>query len=256
MSDLTLTPDAKGSWRVAAAGLALTVGILLLAVAAGLAAANLFDLWASVDEPRAFRAGEPEALSTMRLACFFVAFQGVATFLAFVAAQHIDVRSERLLRFNVPQRPWVSAFAAVAVLLTIALVYGGLIWRLDRASFSNDIGMFSEMARSDVWWMLLLTAGIGAPIAEEILFRGLLFGTLRQSRAGASGAAVISAFLWAALHANYSFYGLIAIGLIGIYLAYLRERTGSLFLPIVCHGAYNTLVVLLLAFTPQYYFAA
>jgi membrane protease YdiL (CAAX protease family) len=57
--------------------------------------------------------------------------------------------------------------------------------------------------------------------------------------------------MWALLHANYSIYGLTAITLIGIYLALIRERTGTLLTPIVCHGAYNSLIVLILAFAPN-----
>ena len=62
-----------------------------------------------------------------------------------------------------------------------------------------------------------------------------------------SGAALVTAVMWALLHANYSVYGLVAITLIGLYLAWLRERTGTLLTPIVCHGAYNSLIVLALA---------
>jgi membrane protease YdiL (CAAX protease family) len=57
--------------------------------------------------------------------------------------------------------------------------------------------------------------------------------------------------MWALLHANYSIYGLAAITLIGIYLALIRERTKTLLTPIVCHGAYNSLIVLVLAFAPN-----
>jgi membrane protease YdiL (CAAX protease family) len=105
--------------------------------------------------------------------------------------------------------------------------------------------------KARTWWLVLIAAGIGAPIAEECLFRGLMFGTLRRTSLGIGGAAAVSAILWALLHANYSIYGVTAITLIGIYLALVRERTGSLLTPIVCHGAYNSLIVLVLAFAPN-----
>ena len=57
--------------------------------------------------------------------------------------------------------------------------------------------------------------------------------------------------MWASVHSNYSVYGLTAIFLIGLYLAYLREKTGSLIAPIVCHGYYNASIVMVLAFAPQ-----
>jgi membrane protease YdiL (CAAX protease family) len=57
--------------------------------------------------------------------------------------------------------------------------------------------------------------------------------------------------MWALLHAHYSVYGIAAITLIGIYLALVREKTGTLLTPIVCHGVYNSLIVLILAFAPN-----
>ena len=42
-----------------------------------------------------------------------------------------------------------------------------------------------------------------------------------------------------------------AITLIGIYLALVREKTGTLLVPIVCHGVYNSMIVLMLAFAPD-----
>ena len=78
---------------------------------------------------------------------------------------------------------------------------------------------------------MVLAAGVGAPLAEECLFRGLLYGALRRSPLGAIGAAVVTAVMWALLHTSYSVYGLVAITLIGLYLAYVRERTGTLLTP-------------------------
>jgi membrane protease YdiL (CAAX protease family) len=135
--------------------------------------------------------------------------------------------------------------------MVLAFLYGSLIFALDREAFRNDMSPFAELMKARTWWLVLIAAGIGAPIAEECLFRGLLFGTLRRTPLGIGGAAAVSAILWALLHANYSIYGVTAITLIGIYLALVRERTGSLLTPIVCHGAYNSLIVLVLAFAPN-----
>jgi membrane protease YdiL (CAAX protease family) len=57
--------------------------------------------------------------------------------------------------------------------------------------------------------------------------------------------------MWAMLHTSYSVYGIIAIMLIGLYLAYVRERTGSLLTPMICHGAYNSAIALTLALSPD-----
>ena len=57
--------------------------------------------------------------------------------------------------------------------------------------------------------------------------------------------------MWASLHVNYSVYGLVAIFLIGLYLARLRHTSGSLIAPIIGHSVYNAMIVLVLASTPD-----
>ena len=121
----------------------------------------------------------------------------------------------------------------------------------DKNALRHDMQPFAEMMKSRTWWLVLIAAGIGAPLAEECLFRGLLYGALRRTPFGFTGAA--------ARHRRH--VGGAARQLfdlrpgrdhaIGLYLALLRERTGTLLTPIVCHGAYNSLIVLVLAFAPD-----
>ncbi len=117
---------------------------------------------------------------------------------------------------------------------------------------ANSILMvtFAEMARSRSWWVLLLAAGLGAPLAEEMLFRGFLYSGLRASPLGFAGTALVTALFWTSLHATYSPYGLVLLLMIGLYFAWLRERSGSVWLSIAAHAVYNGLIVLALAFAP------
>ena len=83
-----------------------------------------------------------------------------------------------------------------------------------------------------------------APIAEEALFRGLLFGALRR-RLPFIGAAGISGALFGAAHlanGDFAVAGLLAF--FGILLAFLYERTGSLGPPIALHMLNNALAML------------
>ena len=56
--------------------------------------------------------------------------------------------------------------------------------------------MFDELL---LFW-LAFPACIGAPLAEELVFRGQLFAALARSRAGFSGATLITSALWSLLH--------------------------------------------------------
>jgi membrane protease YdiL (CAAX protease family) len=240
-----------GTWSSAALALIVALVIVRLAAAGGVGAAVAFDHWARLSPPRAFAAGEMSALLTARLAASLLVFQCITLLLVFAARDRLRPFRGALLRFALPQDGVRTILAATLTLLALAALYGGLVYTFDRPAFSHDVGPFVELMKSRTWWLLVLAAGVGAPIAEECLFRGLLYGVLRQTPVGILGATIVTALTWAMMHAHYSVYGLVAITLIGFYLAYLRERTGTLVTPIVCHGAYNTFIMLTLAFAPD-----
>ncbi len=88
--------------------------------------------------------------------------------------------------------------------------------------------------------MTLLLACVIGPIAEEIIFRGILFSALR-TRMSALAAMLISGSLFAAVHTNL--IGFLPIVALGVLLADRYERTGSLAGPIAIHIAHNTLLM-------------
>jgi membrane protease YdiL (CAAX protease family) len=250
LQDPASPPTSLPTWRGAGLVLAVAVAIVLLAMTAGFAAAAVFDVWAHADEPRAFAAGETTALLTARVSASLGAFQGVTMLLVLASNARLPA-GHSLLRFDMPAGGLRTIAIAVLILLAAAGLYGGLIYTFDRWALEHDMATFAELMKSRNWWLLVLVAAVGAPVAEECLFRGLLYGTLRQSPLGAIGAAVVTAFMWAMLHTSYSIYGILAIMLIGLYLAYVRERTGSLQTPMICHCAYNSAIALSLAFLPD-----
>jgi membrane protease YdiL (CAAX protease family) len=81
-----------------------------------------------------------------------------------------------------------------------------------------------------------------APLAEEALFRGLLYGGLR-TRLPAWLAAVISAVLFGGAHMNASLF--LPLALAGLILAMVYERTHSLWPSTVAHATLNGISVLL-----------
>lgn len=245
------SPARLRPWRDALLALLVAGLILVVASAAGYAAGMLFDAWTAFDTPRAFAAGEPEALTTSRLAFYLIVFQAVTVALVFVASRRFGTAEAPLLRFEMPRAGATTLAVAALVQISVAMLYAKFVYSMDPQAFGHDLGLFAELMKSRTWWLLLIAAGIGAPLAEECLFRGFLYGTLKRTPFATSGATVITSVLWALLHASYSPYGLIAIGLTGFYFAYLREKTGTVLTSMVCHGAYNSLIVLALAFAPE-----
>jgi membrane protease YdiL (CAAX protease family) len=256
VEDHASAPGALLSWKWVTLALVAAGAIVALGALAGIGATTAFDVWSRLDEPRAFAAGETEALLTARVAVSLFAFQ-IVTVVLVVAVNAFFARSgTSFLRFGMPEGGVKTLVLATLGLIALAFLYGGFVFAFDRDAFSHDILPFADLMKARTWWLVLIAAGIGAPIAEECLFRGLIYGALRRTYLGIGGAAAATAIMWAFLHANYSMYGIAAITLIGIYLALVREKTRSLLTPIVCHGAYNSLIVLILAFAPNSSFVA
>jgi len=89
-----------------------------------------------------------------------------------------------------------------------------------------------------------VAAVVLAPVCEEALFRGVLFGGLRR-RFAFWPAASISALLFAVMHGDP--VRLPALFVTGLFLAGVFERTRRLAAPMVAHLTLNLIAVLFLA---------
>ena len=81
-----------------------------------------------------------------------------------------------------------------------------------------------------------------APIAEEIAFRGMVFGVLRQKLA-LPVALIVQAVIFGVFHGNIA-QGLMAFGL-GCLLAWVYLRSGSIICAMLVHFAFNGTTVLI-----------
>jgi membrane protease YdiL (CAAX protease family) len=93
-------------------------------------------------------------------------------------------------------------------------------------------------------WVVLSIIGlvILAPVAEELIFRGLLFNRLRTNL-GLIGAILISAGPFAVLHVQYGWKQMAMIFLDGVILGLAYYFSGSLGLAILMHGIGNLYAV-------------
>ncbi len=78
---------------------------------------------------------------------------------------------------------------------------------------------------------------LAAPIVEELLFRGFLQSAVRIN-CGKLQTLLISGFVFALVHWNAHVF--LQIFVLGLLLAYLFEKTGSLVAPITVHICHNT----------------
>jgi uncharacterized protein len=85
---------------------------------------------------------------------------------------------------------------------------------------------------------------IVAPVLEELVFRGLIFGTLRRGLSVWTSA-VLSAAVFAVAH-GYGAWGFASVFFSGVLWALAYERTGSLLPPILAHAATNLMTAAVL----------
>ncbi len=141
----------------------------------------------------------------------------------------------------------VGAVMAQPVLLVaglLTMVFGPLV------GIEFEVQRLLFDARHVPGWgfgVLFVSAVVVAPVTEEVLFRGFLYGTLRQ-RFGPLGAISLSAAIFSVLHGHPSAF--LSLFVIGFLLAYLYERTGSLTASIAAHALNNlhTMVVVLVVY--------
>lgn len=93
-----------------------------------------------------------------------------------------------------------------------------------------------------------LFAAIAGPVIEELFFRGFMYNAVKK-RIGVFWAALITAAFFAMLHAHaVGFFPILAIGLL---LAYLYEKTGTLVASITVHVMHNLSMVALVFLVKQ-----
>lgn len=108
--------------------------------------------------------------------------------------------------------------------------------------FPNDLEETSQALYSEAIWVQILAMVIGAPIVEELIFRGLIFKRMR-TYCGFLSAAIVSSLCFGVFHGRIiqGVYGFI----IGFILAAIFEKTKSLKMCILFHLVANATSVAL-----------
>ncbi len=117
-----------------------------------------------------------------------------------------------------------------------------LVTMMDIALLSNGYQRTAENFYSAAVPVQIVCIGVIIPIAEELMYRGLLFKRFRE-KGMFWGAAFWSALIFGLSHSNTLQF--LYAGLMGILLAYFYEIFGTIKLPIIFHVAANLSGILL-----------
>jgi membrane protease YdiL (CAAX protease family) len=127
---------------------------------------------------------------------------------------------------------WMAA--AIGAYLFLAFLYATLIGGPHQKDIAKGFGAIP---------IQVLLIVVAAPVSEEVCFRGMLFGGLRE-RLPRIVAALISALIFGGLHAITGISAVPPLVVFGFILALLYEKTGSIVPGILLHMLNNSVALL------------
>jgi membrane protease YdiL (CAAX protease family) len=181
-----------------------------------------------------------------------LAFQGMTwVLISFFLRQHqmswpdaFGLHRMELNRAWFPAVPVVIAFLPVAWLLQSVSIHAltKFGWQPE-----NETAV-TVLTSAKAWWLRaylgVFTVVIG-PVAEEFIFRGILYPFIKQ-RGWPRLAWFGVSFLFALIHWDAAAF--VPLFLLALVLTWLYEKTDSLLAPITAHALFNTVNLVLLCF--------
>lgn len=144
------------------------------------------------------------------------------------------------LRMRAMDAPAGFAIGVVTQAVLVPLLYVPILWFIDDADVAEEARSLTDRAHGPGVVLLVLIVVVGAPIVEELFYRGLLLRALER-RVRAPVAAVASAALFGAVH--FQLLQLPALVMFGLVLAVLAQRTGRLGPCMWAHAGFNAYTV-------------
>ena len=148
-------------------------------------------------------------------------------------------------------RDWIGVPIGIASQLLLLPVIYAVMEALMNRSLDDDLREPAEELTNQAdgglaFVFLAILLIVGAPIVEEIFYRGMLFGALRRSLSVVV-TIVVSGLIFGAAH----FQPLLIPGLaaFGMVLVWMRARSGRLGGAIIAHATFNAITVAALAAT-------
>ena len=134
-----------------------------------------------------------------------------------------------------------SMVATIAVLLVVQAVAPS--FDLNEAQDVGFNGIYLNIDKAIAFVALVVLA----PIAEELIFRGYLYGKLR-TRLSAIPAIILVSVLFGFMHGQWNVG--IVVGVMSVFLCVARELTGTIYAGILMHMIRNGLAFYLLYVNP------
>lgn len=192
----------------------------------------------------------PERMSTYFILSSFLQFF-VMFSLAIVFTIFLNGAKLRDLGLNTPSWDDVIKYGILGgVLLFIFVLLVGILIQFFQPDLEPQY--IEKMLRSVVskqeFFLIFFVGVVLAPISEEIFFRGMLYPVLRKYL-GVFWGIVLAGSIFGLAHMDLM--RAVPIGIGGMVLCYMYERSSSIWVPIIAHAVWNGLmsVVIYLSIT-------
>ena len=172
---------------------------------------------------------------------------GISVILHFIVNKYGQgIRTIGLTTKGLSRSVFYAAVSYVALIPILLLMMVAIFfitkWIKYQPPVQPIVEVFMEEKGTAVLWLSTLFAAVFGPVAEEIFFRGFMYGAIRKTL-GVFWGMVITAAVFSFLHAHI--VGFLPIMALGMLLAYLYEKTGSLVPSMAVHIFHNVGMVLL-----------
>jgi membrane protease YdiL (CAAX protease family) len=128
-----------------------------------------------------------------------------------------------------------TAAIAAALACACGLAY---LFAVQHTALWQDMFKSAPVLEGGRTWMFAL-AVVAAPLCEEFIFRGLIYGGLRRSMHPWQ-AMLVSAAIFAVVHPPLS---MLPVFVLGLCTAWTYERSKTLLAPMLVHAAYNAMIL-------------
>ena len=219
-------------WGLGAAAVAFGIGYLLAAVAGGLAVAT--------------GAGTYDTLTvTLSLIGLWIGFAGVPVFLSRTRGSG-RLSRDFGLRLGGPGDIGLG-IAGGLVSYGLLEVYSVVLRQFDHVDLGKGTDKLAGHGLGLGFVVFAVAVAVGAPIVEELFFRGLVQPAM-QRHTGGVGGLVLTAAMFGLLHVGDNpIEAALPLAVFGVVVGALAWRTGRLGPGIVAHVTFNGITVVALA---------
>lgn len=145
----------------------------------------------------------------------------------------------------------VGAFAVVSLISVNVVSSFTVLWLKDvwpDLQPQETVKAFQESGGFMFRFLVIVAAVVIAPLSEEVLFRGVIYGVLKRYT-DAPFAALSSSLMFAVIHMHVG--SLMPLWILAVLFCIAYELTGCLLAPMLLHMIFNGTSILLMQLLPQ-----